>query len=124
MYVGIFFIFFYIRYFLKYCNIKNCLCELGFLDFNFIGFIFILDDWEILWEKLVLNRKFGEGVFGVVFGGEGMGLKEFEVLVLVVVKIFRVGVMIEDKVRVCVSFCMFIVLGWSVKVLLECLCDI
>lgn len=91
-------IFFFIRYFLKYCNIKNCLCEFGFLDFNFIGFIFILDEWEIFREKFILNRKLGEGVFGVVFGGEGLGFLGFVILVFVVVKIFRVGVIIEDKV--------------------------
>ena len=114
----------YTRYSSKYRNTKNRLRELGLLDSNFTGSIFILDDWEIPREKLVLNRKLGEGAFGAVFGGESMGLKESEVSVPVAVKTLRVGATIEDKVRVCVSSCTFTVLGWSVKVLLECLCYI
>ena len=81
------------------------------MDSNFTGSIFILDDWEIPREKLVLNRKLGEGAFGAGFGGESMGLKESEVSVPVAEKTLRVGATIEDKVRVCVSSCTFTVLG-------------
>lgn len=87
------------RYSSKYRNTKNRLRELGLLDSNFTGSIFILDDWEIPREKLVLNRKLGEGAFGAVFGGEGMGLKESEVSVPVAVKTLRVGATIEDKIE-------------------------
>lgn len=105
MHAGTFSISLYTRYSSKYRNTKNRLRELGLLDSNFTGSIFILDDWEIPREKLVLNRKLGEGAFGAVFGGEGMGLKESEVSVPVAVKTLRVGATIEDKVRVCVSSC-------------------
>lgn len=111
MHAGTFSISLYTRYSSKYRNTKNRLRELGLLDSNFTGSIFLLDDWEIRREKLVLNRKLGEGAFGAVFGGEGMGLKESEVSVPVAVKTLRVGATIEDKVRVCVSSCTFTVLG-------------
>ena len=111
MHAGTFSISLYTRYSSKYRNTKNRLRELGLLDSNFTGSIFLLDDWEIRREKLVLNRKLGEGAFGAVFGGEGMGLKESEVSLPVAVKTLRVGATIEDKVRVCVSSCTFTVLG-------------
>lgn len=49
-------------------------------------------------EKLVLNRKLGEGAFGAVFGGEGLGLTGSDVSVPVAVKTLRVGATTEDKV--------------------------
>ena len=62
-------------------------------------------------EKLILNRKLGEGAFGAVFGGEGLGMKESEVSVPVAVKTLRVGATIEDKVRVCEKSCTLVVLA-------------
>ena len=29
-----------------------------------------LDEWEVEREKIVMNRKLGEGAFGMVYGGE------------------------------------------------------
>lgn len=29
-----------------------------------------LDEWEVDREKIVMNRKLGEGAFGMVYGGE------------------------------------------------------
>lgn len=89
---------FFTRYSSKYRNTKNRLRELGLLDSNFTGSIFTLDDWEIKREKLILNRKLGEGAFGAVFGGEGLGLMGSDVSVPVAVKTLRVGASIEDKV--------------------------
>jgi len=93
-------IFLFIRYSSKYRNTKNRLRELGLLDSNFTGSIFTLDEWEIPREKLILNRKLGEGAFGAVFGGEGLGLMGSAVSVPVAVKTLRVGATIEDKVGV------------------------
>ena len=107
-------IFLFIRYSSKYRNTKNRLRELGLLDSNFTGSIFTLDEWEIPREKLILNRKLGEGAFGAVFGGEGLGLMGSAVSVPVAVKTLRVGATIEDKVGVslkkyfltkCIIFC-------------------
>ena len=90
-------IFLFIRYSSKYRHTKNRLRELGLLDSNFTGSIFTLDEWEIPREKLILNRKLGEGAFGAVFGGEGLGLMGSSVSVPVAVKTLRVGGTIEDK---------------------------
>ena len=57
-----------------------------------------MDEWETPREKLILNRKLGEGAFGAVFGGEGLGLMGSDVSVPVAVKTLRVGASIEDKV--------------------------
>lgn len=60
--------------------------------------IFALDDWEIPAERIILNRKLGEGAFGAVFGGEGLGIVDEERSVPVAVKALRVGATVEDKV--------------------------
>ena len=91
-------LFFIARYSSKYRNTKKRLRELGLLDANSTGAIFALDDWEMPREKLILNRKLGEGAFGAVFGGEGLGLMGSNVSVPVAVKTLRVGATIEDKV--------------------------
>lgn len=49
-------------------SIYDRMKELGLMS-DFIK-CFILDEWEIFRDKVVLNRKLGEGVFGIVFGGE------------------------------------------------------
>lgn len=91
-------LFFIARYSSKYRDTKKRLRELGLLDANSTGAIFALDDWEMPREKLILNRKLGEGAFGAVFGGEGLGLMGSNVSVPVAVKTLRVGATIEDKV--------------------------
>ena len=91
-------LFFIGRYSSKYRDTKKRLRELGLLDANSTGAIFALDDWEMPREKLILNRKLGEGAFGAVFGGEGLGLMGSNVSVPVAVKTLRVGATIEDKV--------------------------
>lgn len=92
-----------LRYSLKYRDTKNRLRELGLLDASFTGAIFALDDWETPREKIILNRKLGEGAFGAVFGGEGLGLMESDVAVPIAVKTLRVGATTEDKVSILVS---------------------
>ena len=91
-------LFFIARYSSKYRNTKKRLRELGLLDANSTGAIFALDDWEMPREKIILNRKLGEGAFGAVFGGEGLGLMGSNVSIPVAVKTLRVGATIEDKV--------------------------
>ena len=91
-------LFFIARYSSKYRDTKKRLRELGLLDANSTGAIFALDDWEMPREKLILNRKLGEGAFGAVFGGEGLGLMGSNVSIPVAVKTLRVGATIEDKV--------------------------
>lgn len=88
----------FLRYSSKYRDTKNRLRELGLLDANFSGAIFALDDWETPREKVILNRKLGQGAFGAVFGGEGLGIMGSDVSVPVAVKTLRVGATIEDKV--------------------------
>jgi len=34
------------------------------------GTLLTLDEWEIPRERIVINRKLGEGAFGTVYGGE------------------------------------------------------
>lgn len=83
----------------KYRDTKNRLRELGLLHANFSGAIFALDDWETSREKLILNRKLGEGAFGAVYGGEGLGLMGSDVSVPIAAKALRTGATIEDKIE-------------------------
>ncbi|CAH0557671.1 unnamed protein product [Brassicogethes aeneus] len=56
-----------------------------------------LDDWEIAREKVVINRKLGEGAFGTVYGGEA----DFPNLgwVPVAVKTLKTGSSAEQKLE-------------------------
>lgn len=56
-----------------------------------------LDKWEIPKDRVVLNRKLGEGAFGTVYGGEAL---IEDTWVAVAVKTLKVGSNTEEKVRV------------------------
>jgi hypothetical protein len=69
--------------------------ELGLLTGDFSQ-CFSLDEWEIPREKVVLNRKLGEGQFGTVYGGEAH--IDEEGWVAVAVKTLKVGSTVQQKV--------------------------
>lgn len=54
-----------------------------------------LDKWEISRDRVVINRKLGEGAFGMVYGGEA--LFEDKGWVAVAVKTLKVGSTMEEK---------------------------
>ena len=54
-----------------------------------------LDRWEIPKDRVVLNRKLGEGAFGTVYGGEAL---IEDIWVPVAVKTLKQGSNIEEKV--------------------------
>ena len=56
-----------------------------------------LDKWELERDKVVLNRKLGEGAFGQVLGGEA--LLDTECWVPVAVKVLRPGSRVDEKVE-------------------------
>ena len=70
--------------------------ELGLLTNDFSQ-CFSLDEWEIPREKVVLNRKLGEGAFGTVYGGEAQ--IDEEGWVAVAVKTLKVGSSVQEKVK-------------------------
>lgn len=55
-----------------------------------------LDKWETSRECVVINRKLGEGAFGMVYGGEAI-LSEGEGWVAVAVKTLKIGSSREEK---------------------------
>uniref|UniRef100_A0A182F2H0 receptor protein-tyrosine kinase n=1 Tax=Anopheles albimanus TaxID=7167 RepID=A0A182F2H0_ANOAL len=55
-----------------------------------------LDKWEIPKDRVVINRRLGEGAFGTVYGGEAQ--IEDEGWTAVAVKTLKVGSTTEDKV--------------------------
>ena len=54
-----------------------------------------LDRWEIPKDRVVLNRKLGEGAFGTVYGGEAL---IEDIWVPVAVKTLKPGSNTEEKV--------------------------
>lgn len=68
--------------------------ELGLMP-DFIK-CFTLDEWEMPRDKVVLNRKLGEGAFGTVFGGEAY--QDNELWVAVAVKTLKPNSRLEEKV--------------------------
>lgn len=54
-----------------------------------------LDKWELQRDQVVLNRRLGEGAFGMVYGGEALIDDSW---VAVAVKTLKVGSNIEAKV--------------------------
>lgn len=75
--------------------------ELGLLTNDFSQ-CFSLDEWEIPREKVVLNRKLGEGAFGTVYGGEAQ--IDEEGWVAVAVKTLKVGSTVQEKVLITSRF--------------------
>ena len=70
--------------------------ELGLMhDSNILS----LDEWELPREKVVLNRKLGEGAFGTVYGGEAFIEDSW---CAVAIKTLKVGSSPEEKVRLVV----------------------
>lgn len=47
---------------------------------------------------IILNRKLGEGAFGAVFGGEGLGIVDESTSVSVAVKTLKTDASVEEKV--------------------------
>ena len=56
--------------------------------------ILSLDGWEVPREKVVLNRKLGEGAFGTVYGGEAFMEDNW---CAVAIKTLKVGSSAEEK---------------------------
>ncbi|XP_014251648.1 receptor-type guanylate cyclase gcy-19-like [Cimex lectularius] len=65
------------------------------IDLLSVGPIPSLDTWEISKEKVVINRKLGEGAFGTVYGGEAYFNEKG--WVAVAVKTLKVGSTTEEK---------------------------
>ena len=68
--------------------------ELGLLQDSAI---LALDKWEMPRDHVVLNRKLGEGAFGMVYGGETL-LEEGNNWTAVAVKTLKSGANAEEKV--------------------------
>ena len=58
--------------------------------------ILALDDWEMVRDRVVVNRKLGEGAFGMVYGGEASF--EDKGWVAVAVKTLKTGGSLEEKI--------------------------
>lgn len=62
----VFFFVFKRRYERKVEQTEERMRALGLLS---SGTLLTLDEWEIPRERIVINRKLGEGAFGTVYGG-------------------------------------------------------
>lgn len=82
------------RYDVKMRSTHDRMKELGLMP-DFIK-CFTLDEWEIPRDKVVLNRKLGEGAFGTVFGGEAY--QDNELWVAVAVKTLKPNSRLEEKI--------------------------
>ena len=58
--------------------------------------VLALDDWEMARNRVVINRKLGEGAFGMVYGGEASF--EDKGWVAVAVKTLKTGSSLEEKI--------------------------
>ena len=58
--------------------------------------VLALDDWEMARDRVVINRKLGEGAFGMVYGGEAFF--DDRGWVAVAVKTLKTGSSLEEKV--------------------------
>ena len=70
VFAGLLIVFFFMfkrRYELKVRQTEERMRALGLLS---SGTLLTLDEWEIPRERVVINRKLGEGAFGTVYGGE------------------------------------------------------
>ncbi|XP_048752685.2 atrial natriuretic peptide receptor 2-like isoform X2 [Ostrea edulis] len=83
------------RYDVKMRSTHDRMKELGLLPNDFAK-CFTLDEWEMPRDKVVLNRKLGEGAFGTVYGGEAY--QDNELWVAVAVKTLKIGSRVEEKI--------------------------
>lgn len=110
----VFFFVFKRRYERKVEQTEERMRALGLLS---SGTLLTLDEWEIPRERIVINRKLGEGAFGTVYGGEAffddkgwvcpcpadkvaqvsLKLIAYLVQVAVAVKTLKVGSTVEEK---------------------------
>ncbi|WAR11683.1 IGF1R-like protein, partial [Mya arenaria] len=88
-------IFFKLRYDKKVKATHQRMKELGLIGGDFSQ-CFSLDEWEIPKEKVVLNRKLGEGAFGTVYGGEAQ--IDEDGWTAVAVKTLKVDSSVQEKV--------------------------
>ena len=58
--------------------------------------VLALDDWEMARDRVVINRKLGEGAFGMVYGGEAFF--DDRGWVAVAVKTLKAGSTVEEKI--------------------------
>ena len=58
--------------------------------------VLTLDEWEIPRDRVVINRKLGEGAFGTVYGGEAFF--DDKGWVAVAVKTLKMGSTLEEKI--------------------------
>ena len=58
--------------------------------------VLALDDWEMARDRVVINRKLGEGAFGMVYGGEAFF--DDRGWVAVAVKTLKTGSTVEEKI--------------------------
>ena len=58
--------------------------------------VLALDDWEMARDRVVINRKLGEGAFGQVYGGEAFF--DQRGWVAVAVKTLKTGSSVEEKI--------------------------
>ena len=64
---ALFFLTFFYRYEAKMRQTEERMRALGLLT---PSCVLTLDEWEIPRDRVVINRKLGEGAFGTVYGGE------------------------------------------------------
>jgi hypothetical protein len=88
---------YYNRYDAKMRKTHERMKELGLLSSDFSQCL-SLDEWEIPRDKVVLNRKLGEGAFGTVFGGEAF--LDGHCWVAVAVKALKIGARVDEKVHI------------------------
>lgn len=63
------------------------------------------ESWELPRDKVVVNRKLGEGAFGTVLGGEAN--LEGQGWVAVAVKALKIGARVDEKVTITCIFRLF-----------------
>lgn len=85
---------FFNRYDAKMRKTHERMKELGLLSPDFSQCL-SLDEWEMPRDKVVLNRKLGEGAFGTVFGGEALLEGQW---VAVAVKALKLGARVDEKI--------------------------
>ena len=81
------------QYHVKMMETEMRMRELGLVD---PMSVLTLDEWEIERENIVMNRKLGEGAFGMVYGGEWCD--DHRNWVAVAVKTLKAGSTVDEKI--------------------------
>lgn len=69
------------------------------LEYFSVVDVYVFDEWEVVWEKIIMSWEFGQGLFGMVYEGVVKGVVKDEFEIRVVIKIVNEVVSMCERIE-------------------------